>query len=120
MVQKNSNLNKESSLFFKGCGNYIFGENENLQGHVKVFWLSLAHVHRHPKTTAGVTWASFLQGEDLQVETVEQSEVLLSEEHHAPLHTVHLPTQAALITHGQAWRDREMESEGWDRWWDLV
>lgn len=47
-----------------------------------------------------LTWASFLQWEDLQVEAVEQSEVLLPEEHHAPLRRPYLVRQAALLSHG--------------------
>lgn len=53
-----------------------------------------------------LTCAPFLQGQDLQVEAMEHGEVLLPEEHHAPLHTLHLPRQAALIIHGHVWRDR--------------
>lgn len=47
-----------------------------------------------------LTWASFLQWEDLQVEAVEQSEVLLPKEYHAPLRRPYLVRQVALLSHG--------------------
>ena len=63
--------------------------------------------------TLSLTCASFLQGEDLQVEPVEQREVLLPEELYAPLHTLYL-LQATLFTHGGVCGNRVDESFVYD------
>lgn len=65
-------------------------------GHVSF----LVFLFRTAAAAEPLTCASLLQGEDFQVKTVEHSEVLLPEEHHAPLHTLYLLRQAPLITHG--------------------
>lgn len=45
---------------------------------------------KRKSSSVTLTWASLLQGEQLQVQAVQQSEVLLSEEDDAPLHACSL------------------------------
>lgn len=39
------------------------------------------------------TCTAFLEGQDLQVQSMQQRQLLLSKEDNAPLHTLHLPLQ---------------------------
>lgn len=57
---------------------------------------------------ASLTWASFLQRQDLQVKAVEHGQVFLPEEQHAPLHGLDLTREVALITHAGVCKNKKI------------